>query len=130
MSEFSKTYRTYDEWYRDVNIWRGTYPATFTQDELQVGFNSFQYPREFVFRQCNRQKAQDAARHTGVTLQALSEFHERLKLHVKQLTCDVERDEFKFTRYAAELSDKDRYNLLFILYKELMQVVEAVETAQ
>lgn len=77
-----------------------------------------------------RALAQDAARHTGVTLQALSEFHERLKRNVAKLTCDVEQSPTKFAHYISTLDRIQLEQLATVLRGELLQVIKAVDEAK
>lgn len=54
-----------------------------------------------------------------------SEFHERLKSHVRKLTCDLMSKEESIA-YAAGLSRADLERLVYVMNAELHQVVAAV----
>ena len=58
---------------------------------------------------------------------AAEERHERLKLLVQKLTCDVPKTEEQFNLLWNGLLPEERKILMYVLWGELIQVVKAVE---
>jgi len=77
----------------------------------------------------DRHKAIDAGRATGVTLQALSEFHERIKFAMSKTVCDIPQTEQDLRLLWKGLLPEEKEALTVNLYKKISELIAAVRDA-